>query len=46
MMDCIPCNRLDYPSTELDQHPCVRNITVEQVLDAVVKLITGEILDC
>jgi len=33
-MDCIPCNRLDYPPAELHQHPCVRNITVEQVLEA------------
>lgn len=38
MMDCIPCNRLDYPSTELHQHPCVRDITVEQVLEAVGKV--------
>jgi len=44
-MDCIPCNRLDYPPTDLHQHPCVRNITVEQVLEAVDKLITREILD-
>ncbi len=41
MMDCIPCNRLDYLPAELHQHPCVRNITVEQVLEAVAKLITG-----
>jgi lipopolysaccharide heptosyltransferase II len=33
-MDCIPCNRLDYAPAELYQHPCVRNITVEQVLGA------------
>jgi lipopolysaccharide heptosyltransferase II len=45
-MDCIPCNRLDYHPAELDQHPCVRNITVEQVLEAADKLITREILDC
>jgi lipopolysaccharide heptosyltransferase II len=38
-MDCIPCNRLDYPPTELHQHPCVRNITVEQVLEAAERLI-------
>ena len=38
-MDCIPCNRLDYSPTELHQHPCVRNITVEQVLEAVERLI-------
>jgi lipopolysaccharide heptosyltransferase II len=45
-MDCIPCNRLDYAPSELHQHPCVRNITVEQVLGAVDKLVIGEILDC
>lgn len=33
-MDCIPCNRLDYAPGELDEHPCVRNIAVEQVLEA------------
>ena len=38
-MDCIPCNRLDYAPAELHQHPCVRNITVEQVLEAVQRLI-------
>jgi lipopolysaccharide heptosyltransferase II len=37
-MDCIPCNRLDYAPAELAQHPCVRKITVEQVLGAVDKL--------
>ena len=37
-MDCIPCNRLDYAPAELHQHPCVRNITVEQVLEAVERL--------
>jgi len=37
-MDCIPCNRLDYTPAELDRHPCVRNITVEQVLEAVERL--------
>jgi lipopolysaccharide heptosyltransferase II len=38
-MDCIPCNRLDYAPAELQQHPCVRNITVAQVLEAVEKLV-------
>ena len=41
-MDCIPCNRLDYHSTELPQHPCVRNITVEQVLEAVERLLEAQ----
>ena len=39
-MGCIPCNRLDYAPAELHQHPCVRNITVEQVLEAVERLNT------
>ena len=42
-MDCIPCNRLDYPPTELHRHPCVRNITVEQVLVAVERLIRASV---
>jgi lipopolysaccharide heptosyltransferase II len=37
-LDCIPCNRLDYAPAELYQHLCVRNITVEQVLEAVDKV--------
>lgn len=45
-MDCIPCNRLDYAPAELHRHPCVRNITVEQVLETVERLIIGEIFDC
>jgi lipopolysaccharide heptosyltransferase II len=31
---CVPCNRLDYGPDELAHHPCVREIRVEQVLDA------------
>ena len=38
-MGCIPCNRLDYPAIELHQHPCVRKITAEQVLEAAGRLI-------
>jgi len=38
-LDCIPCNRLDYPPKELADHPCVRLISVEQVLAACEKLI-------
>ena len=38
-MDCIPCNRFDYAPAELGQHPCVRNISVAQVLEAVERLI-------
>lgn len=29
---CVPCNRLDFPSEELALHPCIRVITVEEVL--------------
>ena len=38
-LDCIPCNRLDYPPKELADHPCVRLISVEQVLAACERLI-------
>ncbi len=38
-LDCIPCNRLDYTPEELEEHPCVRLITVEQVLDAACSLL-------
>nr|MBC7244594.1 lipopolysaccharide heptosyltransferase II [Chloroflexota bacterium] len=37
---CIPCNRLDYSAKELPDHPCVRAITPQTVLDAVQKLLT------
>lgn len=33
-LDCIPCRRLDYRPSKLSQHPCVRLITVAQVLAA------------
>jgi len=36
---CIPCDRLDYPSEELVDHPCVREITVETVLKAARNLL-------
>ncbi len=38
-LDCIPCNHLDYTPEELEEHPCVRLITVEQVLDAACSLL-------
>ncbi len=34
----IPCGRLDFPPQELADHPCVRLITGQQVLEAVDKL--------
>jgi len=37
--DCIPCNRLDYAPHELHDHPCVRSITVAQVLRAADSLL-------
>jgi lipopolysaccharide heptosyltransferase II len=33
-MDCVPCNRLDYPPQELADHPCVRSIPSAAVLEA------------
>lgn len=36
---CIPCNRLDYTDQELPEHPCVREITPETVLDAAGRLL-------
>jgi lipopolysaccharide heptosyltransferase II len=36
---CIPCNRLDYTPAELPEHPCVREIAVEAVLEAAEKLL-------
>ena len=40
-LDCIPCNRLDYTPEELEKHPCVRLITVEEVLDAACSLLNA-----
>jgi len=37
--DCIPCNRLDYATDELDAHPCVREIPVDAVLSAARRLL-------
>jgi lipopolysaccharide heptosyltransferase II len=36
---CIPCNRLDYSAEELADHPCVREIPVQNVLEAAQKLL-------
>jgi len=33
-LECVPCHRLDYAGDEIELHPCVRWITVEQVMDA------------
>jgi len=31
---CVPCNRLDWPERSLEEHGCVRDISLEQVLAA------------
>jgi heptosyltransferase-2/heptosyltransferase-3 len=36
---CVPCGRLDQPAAELPLHPCVRAITVPQVLQAIETLL-------
>ena len=36
---CIPCNRLDYAIHELSDHPCVLEITPQQVLEAARRLL-------
>jgi lipopolysaccharide heptosyltransferase II len=36
---CIPCNRLDYAIRELPEHPCVREISVQQVLESAHRLL-------
>jgi len=41
-MDCIPCNRLDYREEELEAHPCVRDISEAQVLEAARQLLERE----
>jgi len=38
-MDCIPCNRLDYREDELEAHPCVRDISEAQVIEAAKRLL-------
>lgn len=38
---CIPCNRLDYRDDELPQHPCVREIEPDAVLEAARKALTS-----
>jgi len=36
---CIPCNRLDYSMEELADHPCLREIPPQSVLEAAQKLL-------
>jgi ADP-heptose:LPS heptosyltransferase len=38
---CIPCNRLDYPESDLPLHGCVRDITVEQVITAAEEVLVN-----
>ncbi|GAC1372852.1 MAG: glycosyltransferase family 9 protein [Ktedonobacteraceae bacterium] len=35
----IPCGRLDFRPEELPEHPCVRNISEQQVLHAITELL-------
>lgn len=39
--ECIPCNRLDYAAEELPDHPCVREITAQAVLQTADRLLIG-----
>lgn len=36
---CIPCNRLDWPDSALEEHGCIHDITVEQVLAEAASLL-------
>jgi heptosyltransferase-2/heptosyltransferase-3 len=38
---CIPCNRLDYGSDELADHPCVREIEIPAVLAAAREVLSA-----
>ena len=38
---CIPCNRLDYAPEVLAHHPCVREISVQEVLTAARKALAA-----
>lgn len=38
---CIPCNRLDYRRDELAHHPCVREISVDEVLNAARRVLAA-----
>jgi heptosyltransferase-2/heptosyltransferase-3 len=36
---CVPCNRLDWPATTVQEHGCVRDIPVAQVLEVAAELL-------
>ena len=38
---CIPCNRLDWPGNSLNEHGCVRDVAVEQVLAEAITLLNA-----
>lgn len=40
--DCVPCNRLDYRSDELENHRCVWDISEAQVAEAARQLLERE----
>jgi heptosyltransferase-2/heptosyltransferase-3 len=42
-MECIPCNRLDYAAGELPEHPCVRCVEKDQVLNACRQLLSAQV---
>lgn len=41
-LPCVPCNRLDWPDEVLDEHPCVRNIEMARVRQAVNKVLSWD----
>lgn len=40
-MECVPCNRLDYRPRELKQHPCVRDISPNRVIEEAERLLAS-----
>ncbi len=38
----IPCGQLDFRPEEISEHPCVRNITEQQMLQAITGLVQAE----
>ena len=37
----IPCGRLDFTPAELSEHPCVKRISEQEVVDAIAALLTA-----
>jgi heptosyltransferase-2/heptosyltransferase-3 len=38
---CVPCDRLDFSSDEVAAHPCVKDISIEQVLSEAEAFLAG-----